>query len=564
MIHFGNSIAGKLRIAFGFIILLFLISSVVTLLVVNKNNRVNKHIAEINRPSVDYLNQMLTLVSESKLLIKSWVYVEKLPDTRDKKQLRELQDKSYPDLLKNIEGVSGHWGDLTKVKFESITKGIDSLFVLHKVVMSKLKSLSDYDDVTVMFDVQPMLEEDGAIIKLTDRTLLGLNELVKEQGKQSEEAYLQTKQLSSFVQGMLIINTLIIILVGLLVTYFMSNRIKESVSKASEAISKLANGDLDIDYTINGKDEIATLLTDLKEMIGTLKNIVLSISEGAENIALASNELKTSSQGLSDASSHQAASVEQVSSSIEEMTANIQQNTDNAENTSAISQEAVISMEQIGSASASSKKSINAIAEKISIINDIAFQTNILALNAAVEAARAGDHGKGFAVVAAEVRKLAELSKKAGDEIILIAKDSVTATDYSVKLIEESIPKIKKTNTLIHEISSSSKEQSSGAIQINNAVQQMNIITQQNVSTSEELYGNAQNLSDQASNLKQIINFFHTRETRNLSQPDKHNKISIKRNPLQQNSQSTNKIIKGANIHLGNEVHPVKDEFEKY
>jgi len=167
-------------------------------------------------------------------------------------------------------------------------------------------------------------------------------------------------------------------------------------------------------------------------------------------------------------------------------------------------------MKRVKDASEESLLSIRNIAEKIAIVNDIAFQTNILALNAAVEAARAGEHGKGFAVVAAEVRKLAERSKIAAGEIEMMSKTSVNATNESAKLINEMLPEIEKTARLVQEITAASMEQNSGADQINNALQQLNQITQQNAAASEEMATGSEELSAQAEQLKETVSFFKT------------------------------------------------------
>jgi methyl-accepting chemotaxis protein len=148
------------------------------------------------------------------------------------------------------------------------------------------------------------------------------------------------------------------------------------------------------------------------------------------------------------------------------------------------------------------------IAEKVSIIGDIAFQTNILALNAAVEAARAGEHGKGFAVVAAEVRKLAERSHIAAGEINELTKSSVEVADKAGSQLESIVPSIQKTAKLVQEISAASIEQNSGANQINNAINQLNKVTQQNAASAEEMATSSEELSSQADSLKDLISFF--------------------------------------------------------
>lgn len=300
----------------------------------------------------------------------------------------------------------------------------------------------------------------------------------------------------------------IVALGGILFLWYAAGSIAKPIRQAASAANALAQGDLTVKIESASKDEVGELMNSLGNMVRRLSRTIGDVRSAADNLSSASSQVSDTSQNISQATNEQAASVEHTSASVEEMVASINQNAENAKVTDGIADKASKEANEGGQAVAETVAAMKTIADKIGVVDDIAYQTNLLALNAAIEAARAGEHGKGFAVVAAEVRKLAERSQVAAQEIGEVAKGSVALAEKAGKLLDEIVPSIGKTSDLVQEISAASAEQSTGATQIKTAMFQLNKTTEQNAAAVEQLAATAEEMTGHARQLQDIMEFF--------------------------------------------------------
>lgn len=384
----------------------------------------------------------------------------------------------------------------------------------------------------------------------------------------SENAHASLNSVSNGTRLNVIIIATLVILLAFLVAIVISRSILSNVNAGINFAKEVSSGNLTATIDIKSKDEIGLLLSTFKSTVDKIHEIVLTISVGSDNLSNSSAQLSGVSQEMSQWSSEQAASIEEVSSSMEEMASNIDQNSENANQTEKIAILAEEKMQVVGRTSNDNLLSVREIVQKITIITEIAFQTNLLALNAAVEAARAGEHGRGFAVVAAEVRKLAERSKQAAEEIISLSNNTLKTSEHATQLINDLIPEINKTAKLVQEIAAASSEQSSGAAQINIAIQQLNQATQQNAAASEEVATNSEELANQASILREVVSFFRT-DNHNMIFSSKKNEESVKleiktnsQKPLHVNPSKGINKQKGLDLNLKEAA--LDDQFEKF
>ncbi|MCQ4159451.1 methyl-accepting chemotaxis protein [Roseomonas sp. GC11] len=435
-----------------------------------------------------------------------------------------------------------------KALLEEYIRALDAWRPLHQQVMV----LGREDSINA---AQTLSNKEGqALVEQSLRvlgTIITRNEgiLKSTQGELLEE-YAAARLL-------LIVSFALVVVIATGAGAFISIGISSGLQKAVSLARAVADGDLDQSIEVKSDDEIKDLVTVLTAMTANLKYMAAiadSIADGdltvkaklnserdqlgmaqermltrlrevvqdavvaAENVSAGSQELSSSAEELSQGATEQASSTEEASASMEQMAANIKQTADNAAQTEKIARQSASDAEVGGEAVGRAVQAMQTIAEKITIVQEIARQTDLLALNAAVEAARAGEHGRGFAVVASEVRKLAERSQTAAAEIIGLSSQSVKVAQEAGAMLSRLVPDIKRTAELVEEISAACREQDIGGGQVNQAIQQLDKVTQQNAAAAEEMSATSEELAAQAEKLQASISYFRT-GTQNEARP---------------------------------------------
>lgn len=496
-------IGKKIAVGYGIILILTATSGIIGGVVLRQSRAIDTQVTDLYLPLLNKMEQLNSLTLNTRKLTNSWIYN---PNVVDKEELRKIHAEDAPALIAEINSlVAGKEDGLDSL---GITiSSFENNLTLQENVMKDLVVMADYEDAEKLFAMIPLFD-DEIVPGLTFISETILSEIVRLESLTKElisQKYASFDMVETFNISLSTIAIISGILIGFVITRNIMNTLGGEPAEVAEIADNIARGKLDLEFK---KDRYVGLYGNMKSMVENLRGIVTDVYNGADSITQASKQMSTASQEVSSGASDQAASSEEVSASMEEMAANIQQNADNSQRGEEISAKAKENVEEGRVAVEGTVSSMKSIADKVSIITEIARQTNILALNAAVEAARAGEAGKGFAVVAAEVRRLAENSQKSAVEIDELCQSSVLVAENAGQLFKDLVPSIQETVQLVRDINSSSKEQNTGAEQVNGAIQQLNSITQQNAASSEEMASSSEELLSQADQLKETVGFF--------------------------------------------------------
>ncbi|PIB91210.1 methyl-accepting chemotaxis protein [Caulobacter sp. FWC2] len=488
----------QLGLAFGFVIALLLIGNVFGVTNLSKTNAALNDMVDGPAQRLEIAQQLNIHLLNAVRAEKNMILVGSPEEVNKLEASIEKERQAFDTLLTKAEGLATAEG---KPKWQALGGAFDQMMDIHGRVLSL--ALADNDaaaTVLSMGDGRKAVVEAGARVE----------ELVELSKAQLETATAKADADFATTRNMLIGLSVISLLGAVGAALYISMAVSKGLNRASEAVRMVADGDLTNSVEITTRDEIGDLLGHVNIMIERLRGVVSDAISASENVSAGSQELSATSEQMSQGATEQASAAEQASASMEEMAANIKQNADNATQTEKIARQSAIDAETSGAAVSKAVDAMQTIAEKITIVQEIARQTDLLALNAAVEAARAGEHGRGFAVVASEVRKLAERSQTAASEISAVSSDTVKAAQSAGEMLTSLVPNIRKTAELVAEISAACREQDIGSSQINEAIQQLDKVTQQNASASEEMSATSEELAAQAEELQASISYFRT------------------------------------------------------
>ena len=448
--------------------------------------------------------------------------------------------KIYRKMITALDGIDGIYGEIQSAQ-DKVKKNV---LEYHEFVTSTQLSpysnlykqtLGDLKSEIVKANTKLASQEKYLQDMIKDGSFLNLFSEIRK-AKELAFSSMDSAQTQSLYVTLIvgIASTLAALTFGLILTAGIRTKLKN----ANSAVNAITEGDLSAEIKSTGNDEVSSLLISTSQMRDKIVEVIGAMSLVIEKISENSSKLEVTADQVSDGTSQQATSVQETSASMDEMANTINENARNATETD---ETAKLLAENALVCSNSMKKTSEAMSdifERIAIVGEITRKIELLALNASVEAARAGEHGKGFAVVASEVSKLAELSKDAASEIQRSSTDGKKLVDETNQMLDELLPEIEKTQSLVQNISASSKEQAIGAEQVNDAIKTLDNVIQQNTLASSNLSVSANELAQIVPDLEDLVNQFKLAKIEDDIEPSKEGKESPENNSSEENSQA--------------------------
>ena len=507
-------VSTRLAAGFGIVLLLLIIVATTGLVRLAGFNQQFQDVADDKVPKILASNEWLYRLMETARHTRNILILDDEGDVK-KEMAAIVEDKQaragfMEQLKKTVVSPAGK---------AALQKIIDSraAYAPHEDAFLKLAESGDKAGAKMML-LQSMLPKQLEYIAALRKFIESQNTLIQTAQDEAEAGYVSTRML-------MIILSVSALLAGVLAAWTITRGLLRQLGGepdyAASVADGIARGDLSMHIELQSGDN-SSLMFSIKKMRDDLRQIVSNVRQGTDTIATASGQIAAGNQDLSSRTEQQASSLEETASSMEELTSTVKQNADNARQASTVAASAAdvagkggVVVAQVVQTMGAINESAKKIVDIISVIDDIAFQTNILALNAAVEAARAGEQGRGFAVVASEVRNLAQRSASAAKEIKTLIHDSVEKVDAGSKLVDQAgstmnqvVASVRRVTDIIGEITAASEEQTAGIEQINEAISQMDNVTQQNAALVEEAAAAAASLQDQAGNLARVVSVF--------------------------------------------------------
>jgi methyl-accepting chemotaxis protein len=493
----GLGIGRRLALAFGLLIAFLVGLGAVAVERMRTLDESLTHVADVNWAKARLMQRALLAANDTSLRLNNAFF----------QMDREAARKDFAAIDENRKVIERSLDQVTKLgRAGEEGKRFDAALESWRVYGAVAQQTKEALDQDRLSDAQRKLSDEvsprlGALIDAFSAYANEQGDLIDLARTQGHERYYAGR---AIVVLLIAVAAIVAALIAALVTRSVATPILEAMTAAE----RIAGGDFSVEIRGGGRDEAGRLLEAMRKLVKDLGGVLADVRGSADMMGDASGQVAEAARSLSEGAAEQAQGVQATTEHLGQMREAITRNAAGSRKMEEMAVGSARDAEAGGAAVSKTVETMRAIAERTSIIEEIAYQTNLLALNAAIEAARAGAHGRGFAVVASEVRKLAERSQSAAKEIVELASTSVQVAERSGTLLAALVPSIRDTATLVREVAAASSEQAQGVEQMSRAMSRVDGVTQQNAPAAEELAATAEHVSQQATRLQEIVRYF--------------------------------------------------------